>query len=340
MNKIRVGSKTLSVALIWITIWPSAFFAQTAPAGQNSPAAEEARTLNAQAVRLYKEGKYQEAIQPARRALELWEKEGGKESEQAATAALNLAEIYKAAKDFEGAENAYHRTLKIKEKLLGADSPELCKLLINLGWMQHVISHATEAEGSFKRAIAIKEKQRGADHPDVADALSNLATFYQKMGKPKNSLSIYERMIAIREKSPGTDNRDLIEVLDQCHCALNQSGKKTEASDMAERIAALQKSVKGAPIPVSGGVLQGFATRKVQPTYPQAAKAERLSGAVYIKVVIDEQGNVADARVLCGPDLLAAGALGAARQWQFSPTRISGVPVKVQGVLTFNFTLQ
>src|SRR5262249_4594885 len=33
-------------------------------------------------------------------------------------------------------------------------------------------------------------------------------------------------------------------------------------------------------------------------------------------------------------------ALQAARQWQFKPTELSGKPVKVQGLLTFNFTLR
>jgi hypothetical protein len=31
--------------------------------------------------------------------------------------------------------------------------------------------------------------------------------------------------------------------------------------------------------------------------------------------------------------------LKAAKQWLFKPTELTGVPVKVQGVLTFNFVL-
>jgi protein TonB len=93
-------------------------------------------------------------------------------------------------------------------------------------------------------------------------------------------------------------------------------------------------------ITVSGGVLQGSALKRVQPPYPPIAKAARASGAVQVQVTISEDGRVIDAAVVSGHPLLRDAALQAARQWVFKPTELSGVPVKVQGVLTFNFTLQ
>lgn len=92
-------------------------------------------------------------------------------------------------------------------------------------------------------------------------------------------------------------------------------------------------------IRVSGGVLQGSATSRVQPVYPPAAKAAKVSGQVQVQVTINEKGEVADAQVISGPPLLRDAALEAARQWQFKAIELSGNPVKAQGVLTFNFTL-
>lgn len=93
-------------------------------------------------------------------------------------------------------------------------------------------------------------------------------------------------------------------------------------------------------IKVSGGVLQGSALRRVQPQYPPIAKAARAAGAVQVQVTISEEGRVIEAQVVSGHPLLRDAAVQAARQWLFKPTELSGVPVKVQGVLTFNFTLQ
>jgi TonB family protein len=90
---------------------------------------------------------------------------------------------------------------------------------------------------------------------------------------------------------------------------------------------------------VSGGVLQGLAIKKTQPPYPPIARAARASGAVQVQITINETGEVIEASVISGHPLLRDAALEAARQWLFKPTELSGVPVKVQGILTFNFTL-
>jgi TonB family protein len=88
---------------------------------------------------------------------------------------------------------------------------------------------------------------------------------------------------------------------------------------------------------VSGGVLQGKATRKVQPAYPPIAKSARAQGAVQIQVTISESGEVMNAQAISGHPMLREAALQAAKQWRFKPTELSGVPVKTQGLLTFNF---
>ncbi|MFN0085717.1 MAG: energy transducer TonB [Blastocatellia bacterium] len=92
-------------------------------------------------------------------------------------------------------------------------------------------------------------------------------------------------------------------------------------------------------INVSGGVLQGSATKRVQPSYPPVAKAAQAEGAVQVQIVISETGEVTEATAISGHPLLRDAAVLAARQWEFKPTELAGKAVKVQGVLTFNFTL-
>jgi periplasmic protein TonB len=92
--------------------------------------------------------------------------------------------------------------------------------------------------------------------------------------------------------------------------------------------------------PISGGVLNGKATSLPKPAYPPVAKAARASGTVTVQVTIDENGNVISARAVSGHPLLQAAAVQAARSAKFSPTKLSGQPVKVTGVITYNFVAQ
>jgi TonB family protein len=98
--------------------------------------------------------------------------------------------------------------------------------------------------------------------------------------------------------------------------------------------------VKPGPDKVSEGVLQGGAIKKVRPVYPEIARKIRAGGPVQVQVLISEDGRVMEAFIINGHHLLRSAALDAACQWVFSPTTLSKVPVKVQGVLTFNFMLE
>ena len=99
------------------------------------------------------------------------------------------------------------------------------------------------------------------------------------------------------------------------------------------------KTPKPVPKTVSGGVLNGKATSLPSPPYPPAAKAVRASGSVSVQVLIDESGRVVSASAVSGHPLLRGAAESAARGARFSPTMLSGQPVKVSGVITYNFNL-
>ena len=92
--------------------------------------------------------------------------------------------------------------------------------------------------------------------------------------------------------------------------------------------------------PISGGVLNGKAISKPTPPYPAVAKAARASGVVVVQITVDEGGKVISAAAVSGHPLLRQAAVQAAYGARFSPTLLSGQPVKVTGTITYNFNLQ
>lgn len=91
------------------------------------------------------------------------------------------------------------------------------------------------------------------------------------------------------------------------------------------------------PGSISGGVLNGKAIELPKPIYPPIARQAHASGTVVVQVIIDETGNVISAQAVSGHPLLQLVCVGAARNAKFSPTKLAGQPVKVTGVITYNF---
>jgi periplasmic protein TonB len=91
--------------------------------------------------------------------------------------------------------------------------------------------------------------------------------------------------------------------------------------------------------PLEVGSLIDYATQKVNPTYPVAAKTVRQTGIVKVELVIDEQGLVSAVQKASGPALLQGAAKDAIKKWKFKPFTRDGQPVKATGFVSFNFNL-
>jgi len=87
-------------------------------------------------------------------------------------------------------------------------------------------------------------------------------------------------------------------------------------------------------------LLNGEALSLPKPPYPQIAKQLRIQGTVNVQVVISETGKVISAKAVSGNAALVTAAQQAALQARFSPSVLGDQPVKVSGIITYNFVLQ
>lgn len=74
------------------------------------------------------------------------------------------------------------------------------------------------------------------------------------------------------------------------------------------------------------------------PVYPPEAQAAGIEGVVIAEIVVNEQGSVAEAKVIRSIPLLDEAALAAVRTWQYEPTLLNGQPVPVRMTVTVNFS--
>jgi len=98
------------------------------------------------------------------------------------------------------------------------------------------------------------------------------------------------------------------------------------------------------PVPTTRTVTSIVLVSKVvsmpKPLYPMIAKNAGAQGPVNVQILVDEQGKVISAHAVNGHPLLIGAASQAALQARFTPTVLNGTPVKIQGVITYNFVLQ
>jgi protein TonB len=96
----------------------------------------------------------------------------------------------------------------------------------------------------------------------------------------------------------------------------------------------LQRAVR-----VGGNVKAPHQTFSLDPAYPLLAREAHVWGTVAVDAVIDEHGNVIEARVLSGHPLLIDAALKAVLQWKYEPTTLNGRPVSVELQVQVHFKL-
>ncbi len=92
-----------------------------------------------------------------------------------------------------------------------------------------------------------------------------------------------------------------------------------------------QRAASGIKV-VAAGIINGRAIRLAKPVN------RGMSGIVTVAVTIDEQGNVTNAGAVNGHRFLQQSARDAACNSKFSPTILHGTPVRVTGIISYNFS--
>jgi TonB family protein len=314
---------------------PAGGFQSQAPPEQNQVNAQalaEASQLSRTVVKLFNEKKYNEALPLAKRALELREGTLAPDHELVQGALLNLAETYSALNKAGEALKLFDRLLKTEEAKFGPEDAGLALLLDKIALVEFQRRDFDKVEAAFRRALAIREKAYGSNSAEVAQTLFSLGELFRYRGKLDKAQEFYEQaaLLQVRLKLP-----DAAKSKDRFTCMVyeGQSQNRSQVfKDFAEKLGDDFKPTG------NGEVLNGKALSLPKPSYPPEARRAGAEGVVVIRVKIDELGRVIEAVDMCGGDpLLVQPALESARHARFTPTKLSGQPVQVSGVISYNF---
>jgi TonB family protein len=303
---------------------------------QESPELKEAAELHDSVVKLFQERKFEEAIPLAERIVEIRERLLPKADPLVVAALTNLGDLYMAKGNYNSAKQPFERLLAMLEEKYGPTDSNVAVALDRLAVIHYQLKNMGKSEQMYQRAVEVREKSFGPDDVRVAHALFVQAQFYRYRKDFDRALAGYKRVLMIYSKKNVT-TVEIERASKGLYCVAYQSKK----SDILDAIEEFRKQLNPAPPPQPRDIINGKAIALGRPTYPDMARIQGISGTVWVLVDIDETGKVISANDMCqGPPYLSESAVKAAYQSRFTPTIVSGVPVKVRGLITFNFVNQ
>jgi TonB family protein len=106
-----------------------------------------------------------------------------------------------------------------------------------------------------------------------------------------------------------------------------------------EAPAAGEEAQSGAPVRLSPEIMEARTVYKVNPVYPETARAAGTQGLVVLDALIGADGTVKHLRPVAGPDVLAQSAQDAVQSWRFEPYSPDGKAVEVATTIAIEFRL-
>lgn len=219
---------------------PSAIAQQPA-----SPRRDELSQLFAETNRLAQAGRYPEAAEAGRRAVEVAERTLAPDHSLVGTALFNLASAYVYLGRLPDAEPLFLRTLAIKEKAHGPDHADVATAANNLAVLYIHQGRYREAEPLLRRVVTILERALGPVHTNLGTGLHVLATALTYMGRHEQAEPLFRRALAIKEAALGPDHTEVGTALFGLASLLVTTGRHDEAEPLYRRTLEIKERTLG-----------------------------------------------------------------------------------------------
>ena len=245
---------------------------------QDQEALAEAKRLTQQAVELYQQGKYNEAIPLAEKALITRKKVLGENHIDTAESLDNLARFYESQGRYSEAEPLYKQVLAIAKTQLGDNHLNTGAILNNLAGLYESQGRYNEAEPLYKQALAIAKAQLGDDHLTTSIGLNNLAGLYESQGRYNEAEPLYKQALAIRKQQLGDNHSFTATTFNNLALLYNSQGRYREAEPLYKQALAIRKQQLGDNHPQTATSFNNFALlyysqgrySEAEPLYKQA----------------------------------------------------------------------
>ena len=268
----RPPAKSLFV-LLALGLW---IFASPASLAED----DDPNALRLQLNQLIGQGKYQEAIPVAERAVEVAKRTLGADHPKTADALNYLGFIFQKIGNYAKAEPPYQEALRIRQKVLGPEHLDTAGSLNGLAVLYLDMGEYAKAEPLCQEALRICQKVLGPEHPGTALCLFNLGSLYRAVGEYAKAEPLYQEALRIRQKVLGPEHPDTATSLENLGSLYQSMGEYPKAEPLHQEALRIRQKVLGPEHPSTTISLNNLAAlyravgeyAKAEPLYQEALR--------------------------------------------------------------------
>lgn len=202
MKPIGAAYLCLALGLLFVTTAVPATASERSDAYQQFRADFDAR-------------RFQEAIPPAQKVVDLTEQQYGALHPQMVNALTNLATTQFRVKDYAAAETAYLRAVKVVEANEGGFSRSMLQPLLGLAVTYQATGYHVEAAATLRRAVDVSRKLDGLFSPQQLNLLNPLIDSYVALSRVDDAEREHKYAMQLAESFYGKNDVRLLPTLDR-----------------------------------------------------------------------------------------------------------------------------
>lgn len=295
---------------------------------------ESLNKLNQETTESFKNGKLDKALISARKAVDLSIKIYGAESRETAKIYTNIGIIYRENKQYKESIENLQKAVSIYRGGSKVTSAEKIDALELLAFSQTLDGKTSEAETNYLQAIKLAEDSNGVESKQSFSSTLNLANLYVRENKIDQADEMYLKSYAVAIKNFGREAKEIERIEDERSCLIafknfNFVKFKNFYDERAKRFGELIEQ---------GGSINSKTKNLMIPKVPEEARRSGVGGTVLMRVRVDENGKVFEAKSICATSpFLVKEPEEAAINTKFEKLSVNGKIVKYSGILFYKF---
>ena len=239
-------------------------------------------------------GKYDEALQHYRKALEIDLKRLGENDSNTAACYHNIGSVYESQGKYDEALQYYRKALDINLKIFGENHPRIATSYNGIGLVYKNLAKYDEELQFFQKALEIRRAALGENHPDTATSYNNVGEAYADLKQYDEALQYVQKALEIDLSAFGENHPKTLSCFNNIGAIYCLQDKNDEAIQCFQKTLEIRRTTLGENHPDTASSYNniGF-IYDYQKKYDEAIQNYRKALDIYLNLFGEDHPDTA-----------------------------------------------